>query len=173
MARQERIIKEINCGNLTVVENSNYQWAVLDDNGRFVVPYGKYGWIGEFDSGLARVRTDEGYGTSKWGIINEDGEVVLPLEYDKIWNFCGAKKDTITLERNGRREEICMCDLNPSLLPEEEECYDGYDDYSDYDSYGSHYGDFAGTYAQDVAGYSDDAIYDAFDGDPDAYWNID
>jgi hypothetical protein len=39
--------------------------------------------------------------------------------------------------------------------------------------YGSHYGEYAGTYAQDVAGYSDDVINDAFDGDPDAYWNID
>lgn len=28
-------------------------------------------------------------------------------------------------------------------------------------------------YAQDVADYSDDVINDAFDGDPDAYWNID
>lgn len=37
----------------------------------------------------------------------------------------------------------------------------------------SHYGDFAGSYAQDVMGYSDDDIYDAFDGEPDAYWNID
>lgn len=36
-----------------------------------------------------------------------------------------------------------------------------------------HYEAFSGTYAQDVAGYSDEDIYDAFDGDPDAYWNID
>lgn len=39
--------------------------------------------------------------------------------------------------------------------------------------YGSHYGEFAGTYAQDVMGYDDDTINDAFEGDPDAYWNID
>ena len=36
-----------------------------------------------------------------------------------------------------------------------------------------HYGEYAGTYAQHVMGYSDDVIDDAFDGDPDAYWNID
>ena len=56
------------------------------------------------------------------------------------------------------------------------------DEYEDYvvlqddsyeDEYGTHYGKYAGTYAQDVAGYSDDVINDAFDGDPDAYWNID
>ena len=56
---------------------------------------------------------------------------------------------------------------------------DEYDDYemfqddSDEEVYGTHYGKYAGTYAQDVAGYSDDVIDDAFDGDPDAYWNID
>ena len=44
--------------------------------------------------------------------------------------------------------------------------YDGND-------YGTHYGEYAGSYAQDVGGYSDDVIDDAFDGDPDAYWNID
>lgn len=46
---------------------------------------------------------------------------------------------------------------------------DGYDE--DYDV--SNYGEYAGTYAQDEMGYSDDLINDAFEGDPDAYWNID
>lgn len=45
------------------------------------------------------------------------------------------------------------------------------DDFND--SYGNTYGKYSGTYAQDVAGYSDDVIDDAFDGNPDAYWNID
>ena len=39
-----------------------------------------------------------------------------------------------------------------------------------YDEYDSEY---SGTYAQDVEGYDDDTISDAFEGDPDAYWNID
>ena len=46
--------------------------------------------------------------------------------------------------------------------------YDPYDDY-----YEESYGEFAGTYAQDYMGFSDDTIYDAFEGDADAYWNID
>ena len=33
--------------------------------------------------------------------------------------------------------------------------------------------EFAGTYVHDVEGWSDDDIYDALDGDPEAYWNID
>jgi hypothetical protein len=35
------------------------------------------------------------------------------------------------------------------------------------------YGRYSGSYAQDVEGWSDDEIDDVFDGDPDAYWNID
>lgn len=56
---------------------------------------------------------------------------------------------------------------------EDYEEYEEYDDYDDYDDYGTHFGRYAGTYAQDVAGYSDDVIDDVFEGDPDAYWNID
>jgi hypothetical protein len=41
------------------------------------------------------------------------------------------------------------------------------------EEYRTYYGKYAGTYAQDIVGYSDDVIDDAFDGDPDAYWNID
>ena len=39
-----------------------------------------------------------------------------------------------------------------------------YEDYED---------EYAGTYAHDVAGFSDEDIDTIFDGDPDAYWNID
>ena len=42
----------------------------------------------------------------------------------------------------------------------------------DYD-YWNGYDEYNGSYAQDVAGYSDDVISDAFEDDPDAYWNID
>ena len=44
-----------------------------------------------------------------------------------------------------------------------------YDDYYERESYG----EYAGSYAQDVEGLSDDFINDVLDGDPDAYWNID
>lgn len=45
-----------------------------------------------------------------------------------------------------------------------------YDD--DYD-YEPHYGKYRGSHAQDVEGWSDEDIDSVFDGDPDAYWNID
>lgn len=36
-----------------------------------------------------------------------------------------------------------------------------------------HFDRYAGTHAQDAEGYSDEEIDSIFDGDPDAYWNID
>ena len=36
-----------------------------------------------------------------------------------------------------------------------------------------HYDEYKGSYAQDEMGYSDDDIDTIFDGNPDAYWNID
>lgn len=52
------------------------------------------------------------------------------------------------------------------------------DDYDEYDSYDPYYEEptyerYNGSYAQDVEGWSDQDIDDVFDGDPDAYWNID
>ena len=57
------------------------------------------------------------------------------------------------------------------LIPKEPSCEFTEEQYQD--DYGTHYGEFEGSYAQDVMGYSDDVINDAFEGDPDAYWNID
>lgn len=54
------------------------------------------------------------------------------------------------------------------------EIYDRYFEYDDYDDNDEqHYEVYAGTYAQDVAGFSDEEIDEIFDGEPDAYWNID
>ncbi len=48
----------------------------------------------------------------------------------------------------------------------EDECY-----FDDLDN--RHFGKYAGTYAQDEAGWSDEDIDDVFEGYADAYWNID
>lgn len=64
---------------------------------------------------------------------------------------------------------------------EEDDCNDSdNDDYDrDWDEYESNFEEeptferYAGSWAQDVEGYSDDDIDTIFDGDPSAYWNID
>ncbi len=158
-----------------VTVNHNYKYAVLDLNGKEIVPFGKYTWIDGFDNGLARVKVGQHINSlaesgSKWGIINEKGEEVLPVEYDSIWNFYGKHRRSTRVIKSGVATEIFFQNL---AISRPAQSYNEEDNVLDFDDYGTHYGEFAGSYAQDVMGYSDDVINDAFEGDPDAYWNID
>ncbi|MCQ2235684.1 MAG: WG repeat-containing protein [Bacteroidales bacterium] len=178
-----RVVNE--CGNLLVIENKCYQWGVMDKNGNEIVPFGKYAWIGRFDNGYARVKSGIGKGSwhiggenfeivkyvpVKYGIIDKEGKEVVPMEYDDIWNFYGKGLSRTHLEKDG---EVSYFNLSTgtishatAYLPKEDSCCEDTDwDYT--------YGEYAGSYAQDVMGYDDDTINEAFDGDPEAYWNID
>ena len=176
-------------GNIVLKETDNYKWGVEDLNGNIIVPYGKYAWIDGFENGLARVRTEKKnkvsnlkvYGvktnsnnednnehSEKWGLIDETGKEVLPLEYGEIWNFKGKGRNTTRVVKDGVDYDF---NLNTRTLSAHHDIYVERCDFDD--DYGHHYGEFAGSYAQDVMGYSDDVINDAFEGDPDAYWNID
>lgn len=110
---------------------------------------------------------------AKWGIINERGEEVLPVVYDNIWNFLGKNRYSCRVEKGNDWHEVYFSDLNPSLPHHNYSGREPQYTSSPYEGRRQHYEEFAGTYAQDVAGYSDEDINDAFDGDPDAYWNID
>lgn len=201
--------KEINYGNVIVIQNSKDEWGVFNINGQEIVPFGKYAWIDGFEFGLARVRTkgmtwwlkeqlegslengmlvldknkvkrdtekdmrEHPEWNAKWGIINEKGEEVLPVIYDSVWKFYGKPNRFSTrAEKDGEVIDVFFHDLNPSIpvrytqhnrhSPRHDEEYE-----YEYES------EYAGSYAHDVMGYSDETIDDAFDGDPDAYWNID
>ncbi|MBU3852971.1 MAG: WG repeat-containing protein [Candidatus Paraprevotella stercoravium] len=80
-------IVEKNYGEVTVVENSDYKWGVIDSKGNEIVKFGKYDWIEGFEQGLCRVKIGKqssnlANNDNKWGIINENGEEVLPCVYD-------------------------------------------------------------------------------------------
>lgn len=162
--------REKRYGNIIVIQRANNRYGVVDaKTGVPIVPFGKYSWIDAYDHGLARVIVNKG-NEKKWGIINEQGVEVLPVKYDNIWNFVNKNRNS-TLVILGI--EACYVNLDAlahrdDAQPWDSQC-DDYDDSYQYDQYG----EFAGTYAQDVMGYSDDEIYDVFEGDPDAYWNID
>ncbi len=97
---------------------------------------------------------------SKWGLINRLGEELLPVSYDSIRDICG---DLVNIEDNGTikqikidRSKLLFSDI-PRINTWESSTYDKY----------------SGSYAQDEMGYSDDDIDTIFEGDPNAYWNID
>lgn len=67
-------------------------------------------------------------------------------------------------------EEESRLEYERQLESEDDSSYD--DDIYHNDRY-DEFGQYRGSYAQDVMGYSDDDIDTIFDGDPEAYWNID
>ena len=156
--------------NLFTVENKDCKHGVITADGNIIVPYGKYDWIGQFDKGFARVKIGkESNGIrnsgNKWGLINETGEEILPVVYDDIWPFNNKNQLRSTKVIKGRHESRFFFDTGRLVNNMARQPFDN--------RYGKNYGEYAESYAQDIMGYSDDVINDAFDGEPDAYWNID
>ena len=89
-----------------------------------------------------------------------------------------AKERNICSKPLEEIEEIGIWDEKSSVY---RDIYDGDDNECEYDDYEGYsyeqdeptYDKYNGSYAQDVMGYSDDDIDTIFDGEPDAYWNID
>lgn len=137
--------------------------GVVTRDGKIIVPFGIYNFIDGFTKGFARVQKN-----GRWGIIDTQGNIALPAEYDAIWTF-HEKSNLFSTKvfKDGIEKQFLF---SSGKLKEKSKMNTHY---SPYDSNDSHYGEYAGTYAQDVAGYSDDVINDAFDGEPEAYWNID
>ena len=88
---------------LYAVQDNEYKWGVIDGDENVIVQFGKYAWIDGFQNGIAKVIafsdttspnivamfdddlnvvTDiDSRRVAAQGIINENGEEVLPLEY--------------------------------------------------------------------------------------------
>lgn len=168
-----RLAPNLQNKKMYTVQNMEFQYGVIDVDGTEIVPFGKYNWIDGFDKGLARVKIGTPNGLmdkgSKWGLIDETGKEILPVEYDEIWSFYGKDRFTAKVVKGDCSQNMILANL--SCKSESHEANPN--DLGEHDDYGTHYGEYAGTYAQDVEGYSDDVIDDAFEGDPDAYWNID
>lgn len=110
-----RNIVEKNYGDVTVVENSDYKWGVIDTDGNIIVPFGKYGWIDGFDNGLARVRTNKNPGFSKnlIGIIG-DNEAISGAENIKAYIEKDKKENPDKYAKwgiiNEKGEEVLPCE---------------------------------------------------------------
>lgn len=72
-------MQPFSCG-LSLVRNTQYQYAYIDITNKPIVHFGLYSWCDpQFTCGFARVMK------YRWGIIDTLGNVVVPLKYDKIW----------------------------------------------------------------------------------------
>ena len=165
---------------LFVLKNKDNEWGAYDMkdpyNPTIVVPFGTYNYMWGFDSnhclvsakGIGKPGTFEGR-----GIINSNGDVVVGFdEYKDIWDFYNNRSGLIKAETFDG-QTLHLLKRHPLHKAVNGIVYNAKSIGPDIPVYGSRFGEFSGTYAQDVAGLSDDVINDAFDGDPEAYWNID
>ena len=93
---------------ITVVDYETRQHAVLDRAGNVIVPYGKYSYIDGFDHGLARVKSQD---NDRWGLIDINGKVVLPIEYNRIWNFYEKNRTSTMLVKDGKERIVSFSAL--------------------------------------------------------------
>lgn len=96
--------------NLYTARNEHDHYGVLARDGTEIVSFGKYDWIGRFDKGLARVIVARN-GNKQWGIIDETGREVLPVEYDSIWNFYDKPYTSIFVFKDGIKTSIRLNEL--------------------------------------------------------------
>ena len=97
----------------------------------------------------------------RWCLINVDWFVVDQDELDEAYP---------EMKWSPTFREAAESKWNQYTSNESCDSIDDYDiEYYERESYG----EYAGTYAQDVEGLSDDFINDVLGGEPDAYWNID
>jgi len=86
-----------------VVENFKGEWAVLNREKKEIVPYGRYDWIDGYKNGFARVKqgkitNGKRLGEKLWGIIDSEGNEILPIVFPNIHAFLKDSKGYITLE---------------------------------------------------------------------------
>lgn len=196
LVKAMRTIREDKYGNVKVIQRSDNTLGLTDFQNNIIVPFGKYAWISPFDSGLARVRSHGFYGKilfvfdsegntisgedainkyvkenkpyAKWGIINEKGEEVLPVEYDEVWNFYGKNRYTTRVVKNGEKWDVFLCELNKELpIP----CW--VQRHMVYKRCQSHFDNCEVFFRYRDWDENKITILDALEGDPDAYWNID
>lgn len=181
---QYRVTKAPINSTLTVVQNQEYRWGVVDKDGNIIVPFGKYAWIDGFQNGLAKVighddTTSPGHictidldsgvinteRIAQQGIINESGVEVLPLEFN-IWKFYGKDFPTIKYFKGDEEHTVRFETLNPNLIKGKEEYKDSLDRWYASDDYND-----SSDYMRDTWDAMTDGMYgdmpDGFDGDFD------
>ena len=98
--------------------------------------------------------------------MNELGEVIAEIKYDKIQFSYPTGVNARNLQAKGwiGTEEYILIESGA-------ENYSRRSHSSNFER--RTYERYEGSYAQDEMEYSDDDIDTIFDGDPDAYWNVD
>lgn len=77
------------CCGLSLVINNKSQHGYINKENKLIVPFGLYSWCDpQFVCGYARVvRYNIIKEKDEWGIIDTEGNIIVPIKYDKIWTL--------------------------------------------------------------------------------------
>lgn len=162
-------------GNGLIKVYKNNTVGFLDKHGKVLLPL-KYSYISDFENSYASIclggQRNENYPYNitggKWGMIDDDGNIVsMCVNNEELVIPSNDCKPTNVKEATDyRKPTVLLSDYIPEeKISYSDDYYDSNDD--DYD-YGNRYSKYGG-----YNGYDDDAIDDAFDGDPSLTWNCD
>ena len=108
-------------GQVFTIKNKQGEYAVINKKGDIIVPFGIYNYIDGFEKGLSRVRKQlpvEGATPpegsvlqlrlmkSKWGVIDDKGNEILPIIFDEVWKFYNTEQVTTRVILNGISKQI-------------------------------------------------------------------
>ncbi len=92
------------------VKSLENEYAVLGSSGEEIVPFGKYDYIDGFEEGYARVKIGSSGSLcrkgDKWGLIDESGKEILPVEYNRIDKFYLKNVRYTVVEKDGVKQEF-------------------------------------------------------------------
>ena len=110
-----------------------------------------------------RVKHPEQY--AKWGIINEEGKEVLPVENDDVWNFLGKNRFSTKVVINGKAHNVFFHDLNPDLPRRGQRAFQCDDEDYDYYDYNDNRDDNSGIDYEEETWYAlTDGMYGDYPG---------
>ena len=77
------------CCGLSLVINNKSQHGYINKENKLIVPFDLYSWCDpQFVCGYARVvRYNIIKEKDEWGIIDTEGNIIVPIKYDKIWTL--------------------------------------------------------------------------------------
>lgn len=155
-----------------IIKDCQEMQYITIDRDKVSIKYKKNGRIG-YVTFAGIIVSEDDYDTIEathhMYIVSKEGKYGAITGEGKIWAPCIF--DNIEWKGNGFGNLVAIKDGEELVLNPKPEAY--IDDDSDYENQRPSYGRYAGSYAQDEMGYSDDDIDTIFEGDPDAYWNID
>ena len=164
--RAEKTARNISKNTTLVIPAHNIPAFKHANMGDEIVPVGQYDLIEPFFMGLTRGKIgdvalgkSENFGKYHWGIINLSGEEVIPVEYTELWQFHLKEKTKIRMAKDAEYQWLDLYDIAPypyNIKTDADGCIMD-----------------AEYFDQLREDYRTDDMSDAFDGDPDALWNID